>query len=100
MAILNMLFIPVYLKYIGSEGYGLIGIFASIQSILYILDSGLSTTINKELAGLSSGLSNKQKIVNLVKTLETIYWPVAMLAGIVAIIASYFLAMVGCMPKG
>lgn len=92
MAVLNMLFIPVYLKYIGSEGYGLIGVFASIQSILYILDSGLSTTLNKELAALSSGTTNKQKIVNLVKTLESVYWPVAVLVGLLGIIASYFLA--------
>lgn len=92
MAVLNMLFIPVYLKYIGSEGYGLIGVFASIQSILYILDSGLSTTLNKELAALSSGTTNKQKIVNLVKTLESIYWPVAVLVGLLGIIVSYFLA--------
>jgi O-antigen/teichoic acid export membrane protein len=100
MAVINLLFIPVYLKYIGSEGYGLIGVFASIQSILYILDSGLSTTLNKELAGLSSGVSNKQKIVNLVKTLETIYWPVALLVGLTAVIISYFLATGWVQAKG
>jgi O-antigen/teichoic acid export membrane protein len=92
MAILNMLFIPVYLKYIGSEGYGLIGLFASIQSLLYILDSGFSTTLNKELASLSADSEKKQQILNLVKTLESFYWPVAILVGIIALIASYFLA--------
>jgi O-antigen/teichoic acid export membrane protein len=100
MAVINMLFIPVYLKYIGSEGYGLIGIFASIQSILYILDSGLSTTLNKELAGLSAGKGNKQKIVNLVRTLEMVYWPVAMLVGMIAVMASYFLATSWVQAKG
>lgn len=95
-----MLFIPVYLKYIGSEGYGLIGVFASIQSILYILDSGLSTTLNKELAGLSSGTTNKQKIANLVKTLELVYWPVALLVGLLGIIGSYFLATGWIHSKG
>ncbi|MDB5280530.1 MAG: polysaccharide biosynthesis protein [Ferruginibacter sp.] len=100
MAVINLLFIPVYLKYIGSEGYGLIGVFASIQSILYILDSGLSTTLNKELAGLSSGVSNKQKIVNLVKTLETVYWPVAILVGIIALAASWVLATSWVQAKG
>ena len=100
MAILNMLFIPVYLKYIGSEGYGLIGVFASIQSLLYVLDSGLSTTLNKELAGLSAGIGNKQKIVNLVKTLESIYWPVAIVVGLLAVTASYFLATSWVQAKG
>ncbi len=92
MAVLNMVFIPFYLKYIGSEGYGLIGVFASIQSILYLLDSGLSTTINKELAGLSTGWGNRQKIANLVKTLESVYWPMALFVGILAAVVSYFLA--------
>ncbi len=100
MAILNMLFIPVYLKYIGSEGYGLIGVFASIQSILYILDSGLSITLNKELAGLSADTGNKQKILNLVKTLESVYWPVAIIVGLLGGAASYFLATSWVQAKG
>jgi O-antigen/teichoic acid export membrane protein len=100
MAILNMLFIPFYLKYVGSEGYGLIGVFASIQSILYVLDSGFSTTLNKEVAGLSAGAGNKQKIANLVKTLESVYWPVALMVGLLGAIASYFLATKWVQPVG
>lgn len=100
MAILNMLFIPIYLKYIGSEGYGLIGVFASVQSILYVLDSGFSTTLNKELAGLSAGISNKQKIANLVKTLESVYWPVALMVGLLGASASFFLATSWVQAKG
>ena len=48
-AIISIIFVPIYLKYIGAEGYGLIGIFASLQVVLSLLDSGLSTTLNKEI---------------------------------------------------
>ena len=30
-ALISIIFIPQYLKYIGAEGYGLIGIFASLH---------------------------------------------------------------------
>lgn len=57
--LLSFVFVPFYLKYIGAEGYGLIGIFTSLQVILSFLDSGLSITLNKELASMSV-LSNTQ----------------------------------------
>ncbi len=91
-AVISLICIPIYLKYIGAEGYGLIGIFSSFQIILSLLDSGLSTTVNKELSRLSVLPSSEQKMHNVVKTLGNIYWIVAIFAGIIAIFISPFLA--------
>ena len=62
------MFVPIYLRYIGPEAYGLIGVFASLQVVLSLLDSGLSTTLNKEIASLSVLSNSQQQIRNLVKT--------------------------------
>ena len=91
-ALISILFVPLYLKYIGPEGYGLIGIFASLQVVLSLLDSGLSTTLNKEIARLGVLPNTQQQMRNLVKTLGTVYWVIALVAGLIALCLSPILA--------
>lgn len=91
-ALISIIFIPLYLKYIGAEGYGLIGIFASLQVVLSLLDSGLSTTLNKEIATLSALPDRGQQMRNLVKTLGNMYWGIALTAGLIALCLSPLLA--------
>jgi O-antigen/teichoic acid export membrane protein len=98
-AIIGLIFVPIYLKYIGAEGYGLIGIFASLQVVLSLLDSGLSTTLNKEMASLSVLPNTEHKMRNLVKTLGTVYWVVAFIAGFIAVSISPLLAKFWVQPK-
>ncbi len=83
---------PFYLKYIGTEGYGLIGIFASLQVLLSFLDSGLSITLNRELASLSALPNTQSRMRNLVRTIGTVYWLIAIFAGIIAVSLSSFMA--------
>ena len=49
-ALAQLAFVPLYLKFLGIEAYGLIGFYMMLQGILQILDVGLSMTINRELA--------------------------------------------------
>lgn len=98
-ALINILFVPVYLNYIGSEGYGLIGIFTSLQLILSLLDSGLATTLNREISRLSVLAHSEQRMNNIVKTLETVYWLLALAAGIVSIGLSPLLAKYWVQPQ-
>jgi O-antigen/teichoic acid export membrane protein len=98
-ALISIIFVPIYLRYIGAEGYGLIGIFASLQVVLSLLDSGLSTTLNKEIARLSVLPNTQQQMRNLVKTLGGVYWLIASIAGILALCLSPFLANYWIHPK-
>ncbi|MEP6950980.1 MAG: oligosaccharide flippase family protein [Ginsengibacter sp.] len=98
-ALIGLLFVPIYLKYIGAEGYGLIGIFASLQVVLSLLDSGLSTTLNKEMAMLNALPGREQQMRNLVKTLGTIYWLLALIAGLIALCLSPLLAKYWVKPE-
>jgi O-antigen/teichoic acid export membrane protein len=91
-SLLNIIFVPLYLKYVGAEAYGLIGIFASLQVVLFLLDSGLSTTLNREIAKLSVLPDTQQKMRNLVKTLGTVYWLMSLVAGVIALGLSPLLA--------
>ncbi len=98
-ALIGLLFVPIYLKYIGPEGYGLIGIFSSLQLVLSLMDGGLSTTLNREMSRLSVLPGKEQQMHNLVKTLGTVYWFMAFVAGVIALGLSPFLARYWVQPK-
>lgn len=93
IAILGIIFVPIYLKYLGTETYGLLGVFISLQVILSVLDGGLGSALTKEIAHRSSQVNLKEnRIGTLVKTLGTIYWIVAIIVGLIAILISPLIA--------
>jgi len=94
-----LIFVPFYIKYLGPEAYGLIGVFASFQTILSLMDSGLSTTLNRELARLNVIPNSSSNMRNLVKTLGTGYWVLAIFIGFIAILLSPILAHHWVQPK-
>lgn len=77
VAVINVAFIPLYIKYMGIEAYGLVGFFATLQPFLSILDMGISPSVNRELARYSVHPGQEQKMRDLVRTLEVIYWAMA-----------------------
>ena len=49
----GIIFVPIYIRLLGIESYGLIGLFVSLTSIVSLLDMGLSTTLSREISILS-----------------------------------------------
>jgi len=91
-ALMSLAFIPLYIKFIGIEAYGLIGFFVTLQGMFALLDLGLTTTLNRELARYSAQPGQEQKMCDLVRTLETIYWVIAILISITIILLAPFIA--------
>lgn len=92
MALMGLVFVPLYIKFLGVESYGLIGIFTMLCVMTGILDMGLSGTLNREMARLSVLPGKEQEIRNLVRSLEIIYWCIALVIGIAVIAVSPFIA--------
>lgn len=86
LALMSLVFVPFYIKFMGIGSYGLLGIFASLQSIFSLLDMGLSTTLNREMAILSAQQDKAKDMRDIVRTLEIIYWGIGVLVAL-AIIA-------------
>jgi len=82
ISIIQILFIPLYIRWLGIESYALIGVFASLVAILSILDMGLGATINRELARYSAHQDTAQESRDLVRTLEFIYWGMGIVIGV------------------
>lgn len=89
-AILGILLVPFYLRFMGIEAYGLVGFYMALSSILGILDLGIGSTINRELARLSAKEGSAGAQRDVVRTLEVIYWGIAIFAGgVVILLAPY-----------
>lgn len=80
-ALLGLILIPVYIKFLGIEAWAVIGIFTSLQSLSLLLDLGLSATLNREMARLSLDQDRAQEMRDLVRTFELVYWGFAIAAG-------------------
>ncbi len=84
--IFSLAFVPIYIKLMGVEVYGLLGIFISLSALLALLDMGLSATLSRELSRLSVIENSEQESRNLVRTFEVVYWGIGIVLGIIVII--------------
>lgn len=83
--ILSLAFVPFYIKLMGMEVYGLLGIFMSLSALLSLLDMGLSATLSRELSRLSAVENSSQESRNLVRTFEAVYWGIGVLIAVAVV---------------
>jgi len=89
---MSLAFIPLYIKFLGIEAYGLIGFFVTLLGLFGVLDLGLSSTINRELARYSARQGDHQTMRDIVRTLEIIYLAIAVLIGVIVLSLSNFIS--------
>lgn len=82
-ALVGLAFIPLYIQFLGIEAYGMIGVFATLQALVALLDLGLGHTVNREMARLS-GRGTPEQLRDMLRTLEVPYWAVAAFIGVLA----------------
>ncbi len=74
------------------EQYGLLGIFLTLTAIFAILDLGLGNALNRQLAQYSVQPGKEQDAHDLLRTLESIYWLVGIVIGVVTVIVAPLIA--------
>ena len=72
--------VPIYLRLLGAEAYGLVGLFTTITLAATALDLGLGTTLNREIARMRVR-GEPAALADLVRTLETGIWVLGLLGG-------------------
>lgn len=95
-AVVGLACIPVFINVLGIEGYGVVGIWMTLEALAALLDLGLSPALTRELARSANNASEAQRARDLVRTLELFYWLMGLLIGLVValgapIIASHWL---------
>ena len=91
-AIMSLAFVPLYIKYLGIEAYGLIGIFVMLQAWLTLLDMGMKPTLGREMARFTGGGHDVQSIWDLLRSIEIVALCMAILIGLGVWAASDWLA--------
>jgi O-antigen/teichoic acid export membrane protein len=71
------LFIPLYIKFLGIEAYGLVGFYSTLLGVLAFADMGFTATLNREMARYSVRKDSGGEMKDLLRTYESTYFCVS-----------------------
>ncbi|MBU1345308.1 MAG: oligosaccharide flippase family protein, partial [Proteobacteria bacterium] len=91
ITLIGIVILPLYLKYMGAEAYGLVGFFAMLQAWFNLLDMGLTPTMARETARFRGGATDALSYRRLVRALEGIFLAVALAGGGVMFVAAGYI---------
>lgn len=91
-AFMSLFFLPLYIHFLGIEAYGLVGVFIIMQTISSVLDKGVGTTLNREMARLSIATDKAQSMRDLLRSLEIVYWIIGLLVVIIIFLAAPYVS--------
>jgi O-antigen/teichoic acid export membrane protein len=83
---------PVYLSFMGSEAYGLIGFFTMLSAWFALLDVGLTPTLVRETARYHGGAISVGTLRAFLRTIELIFGGVATVGAIAMVSFSHEIA--------
>ena len=89
VAAIAVLSVPIYLRFMGIEAIGVVGVFTSLSALVGVLDLGMGATLTRELARLSGQPAQLPRARDTTRTLEIAY------AGIALLIALLLIALSG-----
>jgi len=72
------IFIPLYIKFLGEESYGLVGFFATLQAALALLGGGFSNSIRREFASGEDNNENRLRKYQLLRSVEALFFLIGM----------------------
>ncbi|MEZ6128498.1 MAG: oligosaccharide flippase family protein [Planctomycetaceae bacterium] len=81
-AVMGIVFVPLYVSYLGIEAYGLIGLFALLQAWLRLLDMGMTPTLVREMARFTADGQEVAEIRDLLRSFEMISIALAVLTAL------------------
>jgi O-antigen/teichoic acid export membrane protein len=92
LAIVGLLMLPVYLRHMGPEAYGLVALFFVLLIWLQLLDLGLTPTMARETARHRAGARSASDFLLLLRSLEGVFLATSAGAGIVLFMCADHLA--------
>lgn len=81
VTIIGIITLPLYIKYMGAEAYGLVGFFTMLQAWFNLLDLGLTPTIARETARFRAGINSTTSYLRLFRALNIIFLSIAFVGG-------------------
>ncbi len=92
VTLIGIVILPLYVKYMGAEAYGLVGFFSMLQVWFALLDMGLTPTMVRETARFHGGAIDALNYRRLVRALEGVFLVVAVVGGLALFASSGYIA--------
>jgi O-antigen/teichoic acid export membrane protein len=92
VTLIGIIMLPMYVKYMGTEAYGLIGFYAMLQAWFTLLDMGLTPAMAREASRFKGGAVDGLSLRRLLRALEGIFIGIAFLGAIAMMGSSRFFA--------
>lgn len=81
VTLIGIVMVPMYVRYMGAEAYGLVGFFAMLQAWFQLLDMGLTPTMARETARFNGGATDALSLRRLLRAMEGIFIGIAVVGG-------------------
>jgi O-antigen/teichoic acid export membrane protein len=91
-ALLTLATVPVYLRVLGAEAYGLVGLFVSLVVLTGLFDLGVTPTMSRVMARDLALRGPAEELRDLARTLECVSWAVGLTLGLAVAVAAPWLA--------
>jgi O-antigen/teichoic acid export membrane protein len=92
ISLIGLVMLPIYLRLMGGEAFGLISFFAMLQVWFGLLDFGLSATLSRETARHFAGATEATTFRTLIRTLEMIFLLIASIGACSLLLVSGYLS--------
>jgi len=90
--LISIVMAPVYLSYMGTEAYGLIGFFTMMNAWFQLLDMGLTSTVIREAALFRGGKISIGTLRVFLRGLEIVFGVVSITAALVILFLTHTIA--------
>lgn len=77
--LIGIVMVPMYVRYMGTETYGLVGFFTMLHMWFQLLDMGLAPTMARETARFRGGATDALSLRRLLRALEGVFFGLAAL---------------------
>ena len=91
-ALIGMIFVPVYISYLGIAAYGIVGLYVVLVAFLSLLGGGLVPALGRSMARYSGGAVTAEALRDLLRGTETVVIAVAVGIALFLWLASGWLA--------
>lgn len=88
LPVISIVLVPFYISYLGLEGYGLVGFFSMLVTLLGVFTKGLGSALQREFARRDQVQNLRSTTVRLLRTFEIMYWGFGALIGTVLFLFS------------
>jgi len=82
ITLIGILLLPLYMKYMGNEAFGLVAFFSLLQAWFGLLDVGLTPTVARETARFNGGALSLLDYRRLLRSLEGVFLMLALCSGL------------------